>query len=244
MQSQQRVEDLGFDSPSFSYYYSDTLTFKAVTKVIHEDHAAQVQDFEGDDYEFSFVLTEERPKDIESQDLAVYPVFNHDNKIDVSVSINRSLRKIFVDEELVSSSYSSSSESEEANEMENIPSGRFCVWRRNLSSGSSSPQMTKCKKSSSTGSRTKRWSIRYLLKRSNSECNVKPMALLSSNKKVESPKHKVTGRLKVQRPVHEQFYVQRRAENEIVKKKSFLPYRQNLVGLFANINGMGKMLPF
>nr|GEU30518.1 hypothetical protein [Tanacetum cinerariifolium] len=254
MQSQRVIEDLGFDSPSFSYYYSDALTFKAVTKVIHEEHAVQVQDFEGDDYEFSFVLTEDTPKDIESQDSTVFPVLNNDigreakakdgKKIDVSVSINSSLRKLFVDEELVSSSYSSSSESEEAHEMENIPSGRFCVWRRHVNSGSSSPQMTKCKKSSSTGSRTKRWSIRYLLKRSNSQCNVKPMAFLSSNKKVESPKHKVTGRLKVQSPVHEQFYVQRRAENEIVKKKSFLPYRQNLVGLFANANGMGKMLPF
>ncbi|KAI3699803.1 hypothetical protein L2E82_44349 [Cichorium intybus] len=53
---------------------------------------------------------------------------------------------------------------------------------------------------------------------------------------------KVAGRLKAQTPVHEQFYVQRRAENEVGKRKSFLPYRQ--VGLFTNVNVMGKMLPF
>ncbi|KAI3813152.1 hypothetical protein L1987_17869 [Smallanthus sonchifolius] len=36
----------------------------------------------------------------------------------------------------------------------------------------------------------------------------------------------------------------RRAENEAGKRKSYLPYRKDLVGLFANVNGMGKMLPF
>ncbi|PWA39390.1 hypothetical protein CTI12_AA554460 [Artemisia annua] len=216
MQSQRKIEDLGFDSPSFS--------FEAVTKVIHEEHSARVQDLvqlEDEDFEFSFVLD-----DIDREAKA-----KDDKKIDVSDSINSSLRKLFVDEELFSSLYSSSS-SEEANEMDNIPSGRYCVWRPKLNSGSSSPQMTKCKKSSSTGSGSKRWSIRYLFKRSNSECNVESMALLNSNKNVDSPKHKITGRLKVQSPVHEQFYVQRRAENESVKRKSFLPYRQNLVGLF------------
>ncbi|KAI3813151.1 hypothetical protein L1987_17868 [Smallanthus sonchifolius] len=54
----------------------------------------------------------------------------------------------------------------------------------------------------------------------------------------------VGGRWKTQSPVHEQFYVQRRAENEVGKRKSYLPYRKDLVGLFANVNGMGKMLPF
>ncbi|PWA38347.1 hypothetical protein CTI12_AA582200 [Artemisia annua] len=227
MQAQRKIEDLGFDSPSFSYYYSDTLTSKAVTKVIHEEDSARVQDFdqvEDQDFEFSLFVLEDIDREAKAKD---------DKKIDVSDSINSSLRKLFVDEELFSSLYSSSSsESEEANEMDNIPSGRFCVWRPKLNSGSSSPQMTKCKKSSSTGSGTKRWSIRYLFKRSNSECNVESMALLNSNKNVDSPKHKITGRLKVQSPVHEQFYVQRRAENESVKRKSFLPYRQNLVGWF------------
>ncbi|PWA38345.1 hypothetical protein CTI12_AA582180 [Artemisia annua] len=137
-------------------------------------------------------------------------------------------------------------------ELENIPPETYCVWRPKTESGSSSPSMTKCKKSSSTGSGSKRWSIRYLLKRSNSECNVKPMALLSSNKKVDSPKpkrnsgevSKFRSRFKAQTPVHELFYVQRRAENESVKKKSFLPYRQDVFGLFGNVNGIGKMLPF
>ncbi|PWA38346.1 hypothetical protein CTI12_AA582190 [Artemisia annua] len=56
-------------------------------------------------------------------------------------------------------------------------------------SESSLPAMTKCKKSSSTGTGSKRWNIRYLLKRSNSEGKEHPMVLLTP-KKVDSPKAK------------------------------------------------------
>ncbi|GJY20171.1 reverse transcriptase domain-containing protein [Tanacetum coccineum] len=250
MQSQRIIEDSGV-SPSFSCYSSDNLTSKAVAKVIQEQLA---EHFSEDGFEFSF--EEVSHKDMDSKSWQVYPVFNRDlddevkskdEKIDVSVSITSPLRKLFVDEEFVSSSYSSS-ESEEAdsdNELENIPSGTFCVWRPKAESGSSSPAMTKCKKSSSTGSGSKRWSIRYLLKRSNSEGKQQPMvSLISKQKRSSGEVPKDVARLKGKTPAHEMFYVQRRAEKEIVNKKSFLPYRQNLVGLFGNVNGMGKMLPF
>ncbi|PWA59289.1 hypothetical protein CTI12_AA394760 [Artemisia annua] len=255
MQSQREIEDSGV-SPSFSCYSSDSLTSKAVAKVIQEQLAEPFNEFgviSEDDFEFSF--EEVSHKDMDSKSWQVYPVFNRDidheakskdGKIDVSVSITSPLRKLFIDEEFVSSSYSSS-ESEEADseaELENIPSGTFCVWRPKAESGSPSPSMVKCKKSSSTGSGSKRWSIRYLLKRCNSD-GKEPMVLLSSKQKRNSGEvTRAVSRLKGQIPVHEMFYVQRRAENEIVKRKSFLPYRQNLVGLFGNVNGMGKMLPF
>nr|GEU58470.1 hypothetical protein [Tanacetum cinerariifolium] len=222
-----------------------------VAKVIQEQLA---EHFSEDGFEFSF--EEVSHKDMDSKSWQVYPVFNRDlgdevkskdEKIDVSVSITSQLRKLFVDEEFVSSSYSSS-ESEEAdsdNELENIPSGTFCLWRPKAESGSSSPSMTKCKKSSSTGSGSKRWSIRYLLKRSNSEGKQQPMvSLISKQKRSSGEVPKDVARLKGKTPAHEMFYVQRRAEKEIVNRKSFLPYRQNLVGLFGNVNGMGKMLPF
>ncbi|PWA53850.1 hypothetical protein CTI12_AA438850 [Artemisia annua] len=256
MQSQREIKDSGA-SPSFSCYSSDSLTSKAVAKVIQEQLVEPFNEFgviSEDDFEFSFeeVISH---KDMDSKSWQVFPVFNRDQdsevkskdeKIDVSVSITSPLRKLFVEEEFVSSSYSSS-ESEEAdsdNELENIPSGTFCVWSPKAESGSSSPAMTKCKKSSSTGSGSKRWSIRYLLRRCNSE-GKEPMVLLSSKQKRNSGEvTRAVSRLKGQSPVHETFYVQRRAQNEIVKRKSFLPYRQNLVGLFGNVNGMGKMLPF
>nr|GEV66064.1 reverse transcriptase domain-containing protein [Tanacetum cinerariifolium] len=199
----------------------------------------------------------ESPRDNDSRIWTAYPVFNRDlelvndeldheaiskyDKANVSRSISGPLQKLFVDEQSESSAYTSS----EADELENIPSGTFCVWRPKTESGSSSPTMTKCNKSSSTGCGSKRWSIRYLLKRSNSESNVKPMVFLSSKQKWKSGDvTRAVSRMKGQSPVHETFYVQRRAENEIVKRKSFLPYRQDLVGVFSTVNGIGKMLPF
>nr|GFA13648.1 hypothetical protein [Tanacetum cinerariifolium] len=239
MQSQRKIEDIGF-SPSFSCYSSDSVTSKAVAKVISEEEASrfhELDDVYENDFEFSF--EGDSPRDIDTRIWTVYPVFNRDldlvnDELDHEVKskddkVSGPLRKLFTHEQFDSSSYTSS----EADELENIPSGTFCVWRPKTESGSSSPAMSKCKKSSSTGSGSKRWSIRYLLKRSNSESNVKPMVLLSSKQKRNSGEvtRAVSG-LKGQSPVHEMFYVQRRAENEIVKRKSFLPYRQDLVGVF------------
>ncbi|MFS8017386.1 hypothetical protein Hanom_Chr15g01379781 [Helianthus anomalus] len=201
-------------------------------------------------------------RDIHASFAVHFPVFNVDlvndevdHEIKPKTDENReidALRKLFVDDLDESSSYSSS----EIDELENIPSGTFCVWRPNITgeTDTSSAVMAKCKKSSSTGSGSKRWRIRYLLRRSNSEGKER-MVLLSSEQKGSSSEVskqkrssgevlKVAGRWKAGTPVHEQFYVQRRAENEVGKRKSYLPYRKDLVGLFANVNGLGKMLPF
>ncbi|KAJ0433096.1 hypothetical protein HanRHA438_Chr17g0809101 [Helianthus annuus] len=95
-----------------------------------------------------------------------------------------------------------------------------------------SPCRTKCKNSNSfTASGSKRWIFRYLF----------------GPKKVDSPKQKRnSGELSKGglSTAHEQFYVQKRAENEVGKRRSYLPYRKDLVGLFANVKGMGKVLPF
>ncbi|GJT02451.1 reverse transcriptase domain-containing protein [Tanacetum coccineum] len=258
MQSQREIEYSGV-SPSFSCYSSENLTSKAVAKVIQEqlaEHFNELGVINEDDFEFSFEEVISSHKDMDSKSGPVFPIFSRDldseviskdEKIDVSVSIITPLRKLFIDEEFVSSSYSLS-ESEEANsdnELENIPSETFCVWRPKTESGSSSPAMTKCKKSSSTGSGSKRWCIRYLLKRSNSEGEQQPkVSLISKQKRSSGEVSKDVARLKGKTPAHELFYVQRRAENEIVKRKSFLPYRQDLVGLFGNVNRTGKMPPF
>ncbi|PWA45729.1 hypothetical protein CTI12_AA358870 [Artemisia annua] len=214
MQSQREIEDSGV-SPSFSCYSSDSLKSKAVANVIEEQLAEPFNEFgivNEDDFEFSFEQVSH--KDMDSKSWQVFPVFNRDQ------DVTSPLRKLFIDEELVSCSHSSS-ESEEAdsdNELENIPSRTFCVWKPKAESGSSSPAMTKCTKSSSTGSGSKRWSIRYLLRRCNSE-GKEPMVLLSSKQKQNSGEvERAVSRLKGQIPVHETFYVQRQAENEIVKR--------------------------
>ncbi|XP_023747285.1 uncharacterized protein LOC111895440 [Lactuca sativa] len=254
MQQQKKMEG-SVVSPSFSCYSSDSLTSIAVAKVIREQQA--------NDFEFLSVLSDQdvSTEENDSTGRTVFPVFNRDllvkdeedreakakeNELHVFSSITGSLQKLFIEEREESSLYSSWEEEES----ESLHSKTCCMWRLKVNGGSPSC-MSKCKKSSSAGSRTKRWSIRYFfLRRSNSE-GKEPMVFLTPTK-VNSTKQKrnsgevlkVGGRLKVQTPVHELFYVQRRAENEVVRRKSYLPYKQDLVGFFSNVKGMGKILPF
>ncbi|KAL4568371.1 hypothetical protein LXL04_023982 [Taraxacum kok-saghyz] len=257
MEEQGKMEGSGF-SPSFSFYSSDSSTATAVAKVIREEQAARFHefgDFDEDEFEFSLELSDEDAsvRDIDPQGWTVFPVFNRDllakdeekrevkskdDEIHASDSITGPLRRLFIVEQEESSSCSSS----EADELEALPAETYCVWRPKADGGSS-PAMTKIKKSSSTGSGSKRWGIRYLLRRSKSD-GKEPVVLLTPKKQKRNSGEvsKVTGRSKAQTPFHEQFYVQKRAENEVGRRKSYLPYRQ--VGLFTNINAMGKMRPF
>ncbi|CAH1413003.1 unnamed protein product [Lactuca virosa] len=249
MEQQGEIEGSG-SSPSFSFYASDTSTSMAIAKVIREEQTGRFHEFgdsDEDDFRFSLDLSEEEvsAKEIDSRGWTVFPLFNRDllvkdeaeskdNEIHASDSITGQLRKLFIEEGEESSSCSSS----EADELEVLPSGTYCVWRPK-SEGGSSPVMNKINKSSSTGSLLKKWKLRYMLRRSNSE-GKDPVVLLTPKQKTNSGEvSKVAGKLKARTPVHELFYVRKRAENEVGKRKSFLPYRQ--VGLFTNVNAMAKM---
>ncbi|KAL7613690.1 hypothetical protein Lser_V15G07756 [Lactuca serriola] len=255
MQQQQgQIDDLGF-CPSFNCYSSDTLASIAAAKVTNQ----LFHDVGEEDFEFSIVLGDEEISvhDIAFEAPTVFPLFNRDllNQEEVdSEAVNGSvdacsdsLAKLFMNDREREESASSSSS--EADESEGETPGVFCVWRPKMDIGSS--PLSKCKKSSSTGSGSKRWRIRDLLRRSNSE-GKEPMVLLT-HKKVDIPKQNrssgevsvVANKSKSSSPsFHELFYVQQRAKSEIGKRKSYLPYRQGLVGFFSNVNAKGKKSPF
>ncbi|KAL9458412.1 hypothetical protein AB3S75_007303 [Citrus x aurantiifolia] len=68
----------------------------------------------------------------------------------------------------------------------------------------------------------------------------------SKEKKVKPGKSKSKAKTKAQAAAvsaHEAFYVKNRAIKQGDKKKSYLPYRQDLLGVFANYNGLAKTLP-
>lgn len=141
------------------------------------------------------------------------------------------------------------------------------------SSASPLQSPSRCKKSNSTGSSSsstpsKKWfKLRDLLRRSNSDGKDsfvflhKPKnnnnnnnnknssnshADSSKEKKVKSGKSKAKAKTKAQAAAvspHEAFYVKNRAIKQGDKKKSYLPYRQDLLGVFANYNGLAKTLP-
>ncbi|KAI3722295.1 hypothetical protein L2E82_33327 [Cichorium intybus] len=263
MQQQGQIDDLGF-CPSFNCYSSDSLASTAAAKVsnqLQQELAARFHDVGEEDFEFSIVLGDEEisVQDTASEDRAVFPLFNRDLLInceavqgkadDEGDACSDSLAKLFISEREREREGSASSSSSEADESDSELPGVFCVWRPKMDIGSS--PISRCKKSSSTGSGSKRWRIRDLLRRSNSE-GKEPMVLLT-HKKVETPKQKrssgevaiVASKSKPSTPsFHELFYVQQRAKSEGGQRKSYLPYRQGLVGFFSNVNSKGKKSPF
>ncbi|KAL5749602.1 hypothetical protein ACOSP7_024205 [Xanthoceras sorbifolium] len=155
------------------------------------------------------------------------------------------LRKLMISEDRETTTSSSSSE---ADDLDNLQPGTYCVWApAKGSSAESSPG--RCKKSNSTGS-SKRWKFRDLLYRSHSDGKDTFMFLAPNKKnsdklmeheqKPDQKSDKVKGKMVV-----EEHYVKNKAIREDDKKRSYLPYRQDLVGFFNNVNGLSRNLqPF
>ncbi|CAA0823410.1 Protein of unknown function (DUF1645 [Striga hermonthica] len=199
--------------PSFSSYSSDRLAETA------ERSAGD------DDFEFSLVR-EDGENLIDGQIRQVFPVFNRDLLDSSESSVAVPLSRLFIEEDRERDCPPSCSSSE-ADELENVPSGTYCVWRPRMPS--------QCRKSKSTGSASRRWNLRDLLRRSKSD-GMDSFVFLTRNRNKEGKAVKSTEH----RPpasAHETFYVRNKAAKEVNKKKSYLPYRPELVGFFANVNG-------
>ncbi|KAI3784729.1 hypothetical protein L1987_43834 [Smallanthus sonchifolius] len=265
MQHSGEINDIGF-SPSFNCYSGDNLTSTAAAKVsreIKQEHASEFQEFsdiEEEDFEFSFEYSGEKfsSKDLAIEGRILLPIFNTDLVTKDDVDHDDSSAIIPVEKMLPSDSDDTpSSSSSEAEELENTSSGTFCVsWRK---AGARSPAHSHIKKSRSTGSDesgSRRWKIKDILRRSNSLGKetvyfLCPKMVEASCKKRlaksgEGPK--ATGlksKTASSASIHELFYVQKLAEQKGGNMKSYLPYRQDILGFKVHINGnSNKKLPF
>ncbi|RZC86961.1 hypothetical protein C5167_030312 [Papaver somniferum] len=146
--------------------------------------------------------------------------------------------------------------------------------KKSKSTGSSSSSVSRSA-TATAASVSKRWRFRDFLFRSNSDGKdtfvfLTPSVSSSTNKmmmkngreeklvieeklekvvvagnKVAAGKGKLKSGAAAEVSAHEIHYVRNRALKENDKKKSYLPYRQDLVGLFANVNGLNRNLrPF
>ncbi|EEF37664.1 conserved hypothetical protein [Ricinus communis] len=228
-----------------------------------EESSSSDEDENDDDFEF--VLVRANPDGNETA-FPIFPLFNRDLLLDYENNkeehhdhgdmIRLPLKKLFNDDRDPPSSSSSSSE---ADELEGVSPGTYCVWTPSKFSSSPSPSPSRCKKSNSTGSSSKqqRWRLRDLLhlKRSSSDGKESFIFLNTdhnnnnnnNNKKLEekiekSKSIKGKGKDKIA-SAHEVFYVRSKALKEGDKRRSYLPYRQGLVGFFANVNGFGRSVP-
>ena len=131
---------------------------------------------------------------------------------------------------------------------------------------------SQCKKSNSTGTTTssntkssssKRWRLMNLLRRSNSEGKDSFVFLTPKNKeeeisnsnnsfeeenskemkKVAVVKKKKKEKEQTMSSAHEVFYGRKRESMERDKRKTYLPYRKDLVGFWASVGSLGRTFP-
>ncbi|XP_023545738.1 uncharacterized protein LOC111805087 [Cucurbita pepo subsp. pepo] len=182
----------------------------------------------------------------------VYPLFNRDLLLvdeKDSESLRPPLRKVFMEKR---DTLAPKSELELELEVEGVVEGTYCEW---------SPSAAGLgEKSNSTGF-SKLWRFREFMKMHRSSSDGKDAyVFLSKPSSSSSPKspdnkpHKLqpqtpssasapkVNRLKPQTAAsaHETHYVRSRAQNQAHKRKSYLPYRQDLVGFFTTVNGFSK----
>ncbi|KAG5049851.1 hypothetical protein AAZX31_04G166400 [Glycine max] len=200
-----------------------------------------------DDFEFAFV-SRDLASPVSADDIfyngqikPMYPIFGvvpsndavlsffpNDNNIAPTPRRRLPLRKLMFEE---GETASCSSSTDESVDLEGVAEGAYCVWTPN-SVGSER------KKSNSTGSTSKRWKLRVrdLLLRSHSDGK--------NNNKQEQQKQRDLFRIAT-KPQNGSVGTEQQHHVEQNKRKSFLPYKPELVGLFTNANGLGRNLrPF
>lgn len=179
------------------------------------------------------------------------------DRVQVQSSVLIPLGKLLLEEreEMSNDRVNDSCSSSDDDELENVPAGSYCVWRPKAAEPPS------CKKSKSTGSASKRWKFRDFMRRSNSDGKESFVFLTPKQKEskvvekeIELPKRLVKGRAEGSSvgfgggarwspSAHEALYVRNRAVKEGDRRKSYLPYRKDLVGFFSNVSVLGKSFP-
>ncbi|KAM7483203.1 hypothetical protein LguiB_007786 [Lonicera macranthoides] len=212
-------------------------------------------DDDDSDFEFSFVCKEPNSSPISADEIfhngqirPTFPIFNRhvlaeSNRSNSSSNDHLQLSELFVQDRNSQSYYSS-----EADDLDRVQPETYCVW-----APKAEESQGRCKKSNSTGASSKRsWKFRDLLPRSNSDGKQSFAFLTHSNAK---SKDKVIGNVEKATAkgasdgvsTTEAHYVKKnkRGMKESERLRSYLPYREDLVGLFVNMNGFGRnMRPF
>ncbi|KAM3374639.1 hypothetical protein P3S68_013353 [Capsicum galapagoense] len=206
----------------------------------HENEENQLENGDGD-FEFAFVTEGFDQFSPISADEIFYkgqirPIFElkcgcKSEKLSIptkSKSIRVSLRKLFIEDR-------DEIASEDDDDLEGIAPGTYCVWRPKAAESPSELR----KKSNSTGSvPSKRWNkLREFLHRSNSEGKESFVFLTKKREEKTGKKTRIVDPVKVTGKVAGGV-----EGNGKDKRKSYLPYRQDLVNFFGNVNGLNRNL--
>lgn len=245
-------------------------TSKTESQELQEDkhvNRDEEQDAEGDDREFEFAFVSKGPESSPSpadeifyngQIRPIYPIFDQNllpqesrataDNSKASMHRRPRLGKLMTEEkEREDARDHMSCSSSEADELDRVSTETYCVWTATTTpSEPAASSRNGCKKSSSTGS-SKRWKFRDLLYRSNSD-GKDTFVFLAPSKKTEKTTAESSKESGNKLKVHND---ERYASGTVAKEEdkgrpsSLLPCKKDLVGLFANVNGLSRSLqPF
>ncbi|KAK2663768.1 hypothetical protein Ddye_002342 [Dipteronia dyeriana] len=267
----------GFDSDIYGNWETESF---CTDEPKHEQNVSfkedgEEEEEEEEEFEFAFVCRKPDDSPISADEIffngqikPIYPLFdtslllNHtpgnQNPISTTASEKKThrlpLRKLMNEDRettATATATSSSCSSSEADDLENLKPGTYCVWKpeKGCKSPSAAAMSGSCKKSNSTGS-SKRWKFRDLLFRSNSD-GKDTFVFLAPHKKDNNNNNSeklIMEADKGKGKVEEEHYVKKNRgaiREEDKKRSSYLPYRQDLIGFFNNVNGLSKNLhPF
>ncbi|XP_021719039.1 uncharacterized protein LOC110686737 [Chenopodium quinoa] len=257
-------DDDYYSSVTFNDAFHDTPLNDTVQpqndNINNDDEDDDDDDEEESEFEFAILTGEENSSPISADEIfdngqikPMFPVFNTDlvygdncgfsTASSPPTTIRVPLRKLLEERE-TSGNGAASCSSSEADDLEGVPPGTYCVWTPKKKE----EVLMMKKKSKSTGS-SKRWRFRDLLHRSNSDGKDTFVFLTPSNN------HKSIG-VGVgggssgggdgrRREKTVTVGGRKKSGVEAGKMKSYLPYRQDLVGFFVNVNGISRTVrPF
>ncbi|CAM8980075.1 unnamed protein product [Rhodiola kirilowii] len=162
-------------------------------------------------------------------------------------SRRKALRRLFMEEKekhsspapFITTSTSSSDTDEATSELESVPSDTYCVWKPKTSSDSNPNEI--CKKSEPL---SKRWKLKDILTRNSSSSSEKDSQSQSQSQTQSSSSSNNSKNNEKEVRAAPQL-ARKMAMKEGVgggeRRKSYLPYRQELVGIFGS-SGSGRNL--
>ncbi|KAF7838330.1 putative inactive poly [ADP-ribose] polymerase SRO5 [Senna tora] len=227
-----------------------------------------VQDSADDDFEFALVCRDQNSSPVSADDIfyngqikPIYPIFDHSlvfaatqndvvSRESTTTPVRRHrrlpLRKLMFEERETESCSSSASDADDIKIGAAAPEN-YCVWSPKSAAPAGRRSERKKSKSTESSSSSKRWNLKDLLfLRSGSESKNDAVVFLSQSKRSskvaqEVPKH--DGGREFQYHVRKGPAAKKGVETK--KKKSVLPHKQELIGIFNNVNGVGRNLhPF
>ncbi|XP_058752118.1 uncharacterized protein LOC131625253 [Vicia villosa] len=251
MQKEQENKESALDSllcPSFSVYSSNNLNDVAEQVIIENDHL----DFQYDNDNFEFVAFQKTSDEAffdHRRGNTTQGVFSVSKRHDVTESLIPLRELMSRDTDRRSSDtveISIPPLSEMEDDLDVVPRASYCFWTPKSPMRSPLASPIKCKKSNSTGSSSsssssKRWKFLSLLRRSKSDVSEVEKSKVKSSGK-ESTEKNIAKIADKNFPVKERkipaavtameaFYL--RAKE--IKRKSYLPYKQELIGFHATI---------